>query len=147
MASTLKLEIVTPEAVAYSEPVDMVVLPGAAGEMGVLAGHEPLMTTIVPGELRVIKGGEETVMAIGSGFAEVTGETVRVLADMAIRADDIDEAAAIEARKLAEQRLAQKLTEEEVATVEASLQKALVQIEVKHRHRGQHTGGRHAANK
>ena len=69
MPSTLKLEIVTPEAIAYSEQVDMVVLPGAAGELGVLAGHEPLMTTIVPGELRVIKDGEETVMAIGSGFA------------------------------------------------------------------------------
>jgi F-type H+-transporting ATPase subunit epsilon len=138
MASTLKLEIVTPEAVAYSEPVDMVVLPGAAGELGVLAGHEPLMTTIVPGELRVIRGGEETVMAVGTGFAEVTGETVRVLADMALRADQIDEAAAIEARKRAEQRLAEKLSDEEIAIVEASLQKALVQIEVKRRHRGQH---------
>jgi F-type H+-transporting ATPase subunit epsilon len=137
MASLLKLEIVTPEAVAYSEPVDMVVLPGAAGEMGVMAGHEPLMTTIVPGELRVIKGGEETVMAIGTGFAEVTGETVRVLADMALRADQIDEATAIEARKRAEQRLAEKLSEEEIAIVEASLQKALVQIEIKRRHRGQ----------
>lgn len=137
MATTLKLEIVTPEAVAYSEQVDMVVLPGAAGELGVLAGHEPLMTTIVPGELRVIRGSEETVMAIGSGFAEITGETVRILADMALRAEEIDEAAAIEARKLAEQRLAGKLSDEEIATVEASLQKALAQIEVKRRHRGQ----------
>jgi F-type H+-transporting ATPase subunit epsilon len=139
MASTLKLEIVTPEAVAYSERVDMVVLPGAAGELGVLAGHEPLMTTIIPGELRVIRGSEETTMAVGSGFAEITGESVRILADMAVRADDIDEAAAIEARKRAEQRLAQKLSDEEIATVEASLQKAVTQIEVKRRHRGQHT--------
>jgi len=133
----LKLEIVTPEAVAYSETVDMVVLPGAAGELGVLAGHEPLMTTIVPGELRVIRGSEETVMAVGTGFAEITGESVRVLADMALRTDQIDEAAAVEARKRAEQRLAEKLSDEEIAIVEASLQKALVQIEVKRRYRGQ----------
>lgn len=148
MATTLKLEIVTPEAVAYSETVDMVVLPGAAGEMGVLAGHEPLMTTVVPGELRVIRGSEETVLAVGSGFAEVTGETVRVLADMALRADQIDEAAAIEARKRAEQRLAEKLSDEEIAIVEASLQKALIQIEVKRRHRGQPAaGGQHVSHK
>ena len=147
MATTLKLEIVTPEAVAYSERVDMVVLPGAAGEMGVLAGHEPLMTIIVPGELRILRGSEETVMAIGPGFAEITGETVRVLSDMAIRAADIDEAAAIEARKLAEQRLAQKLSDEEIATVEASLQKAVIQIEVKRRHRGQATSHGSAQHK
>jgi F-type H+-transporting ATPase subunit epsilon len=144
----LKLEIVTPEAVAYSETVDMVVLPGAAGELGVLAGHEPLMTTVVPGELRVIRGGEETVMAIGSGFAEITGESVRVLADMAVRAEEIDEAAAIEARKRAEQRLAEKLSDEEIITVEASMQRALIQIEVKRRHRGQHAGhGQHSHQK
>ncbi|MBI5821647.1 MAG: ATP synthase F1 subunit epsilon [Verrucomicrobia bacterium] len=137
MASLLKLEIVTPEAIAYSEQVDMVVLPGAAGELGVLAGHEPLMTTIVPGELRITKDGEETVMAIGSGFAEITGEAVRVLADMALRAESIDEVAAIDARKRAEQRLAQKLSDEEVVTVEASMQKAIALIEVKRRHRGQ----------
>ncbi|MCX6898470.1 MAG: F0F1 ATP synthase subunit epsilon [Verrucomicrobia bacterium] len=148
MASTLKLEIVTPEAVAYSETVDMVVLPGAAGELGVLAGHEPLMTTVVPGELRVIRGSEETVMAIGSGFAEITGETVRVLADMALRAEEIDEAAAIEARKRAEQRLAEKLSDEEIVTVEASLQKALIQLEVKRRYRGQPTAhGQHSHQK
>ena len=144
MASTLKLEIVTPEAVAYSEQVDMVVIPGAAGEFGVLAGHEPLMTTLVPGELRVIRGGEETVMAIGTGFAEITGEAVRVLSDMALRAEAIDEAAAEAARKRAEQRLAEKLSDEEIATVEASLQKALIQLQVKHRHRDHHTaGGQH----
>ena len=148
MASLLKLEIVTPEAVAYSETVDMVVLPGAAGELGVLAGHEPLMTTVVPGELRINRGGEETVLAVGSGFAEITGETVRVLADMALRADQIDEAAAVEARKRAEQRLAEKLGDEEIATVEASLQKALVQIEVKRRYRGQPAAhGQHSQHK
>ena len=140
MATTFKLEIVTPEAVAYSEDVDMVVVPGADGEFGVLAGHEPLMSTIVPGELRITKDGEETAMAIGTGFAEVTGETVRVLSDMALRAEEIDEAAAEAARQRAEQRLAEKLSDEEIATVEASLQKALAQIEVKRRHRGQPTG-------
>src|SRR5438045_9265131 len=97
MAATLKLEIVTPEKKAYSEDVEMVTLPGSEGELGVYPNHVPLLTTIHPGELRVLKGGRETFLAIWEGFVEITGATVSVLTDMALEATAIDEAAAEEA--------------------------------------------------
>lgn len=135
MAATLRLEIVTPEARTYSDDVETVVIPGTDGEFGVLPGHEPLMTSIEAGELRIVKDGKEIALAVGQGFAEVTGDRVSVLTDMALRADAIDEAAAEAARKRAEEALAQKLGSEEQALVEASLQKALAQLHVKRRHR------------
>src|SRR5256885_9764791 len=91
--ATLKLEIVTPEAKVYSEDVDMVVLPGIEGEMGIYPMHVPLMTELKPGELRVLKSGLETAMAVGEGFVEVTGTHVFVLTDMAIAESAIDETA------------------------------------------------------
>lgn len=135
MAATLKLEIVTPEARTFSDEVETVVIPGTAGEFGVLPGHEPLMTSIEAGELRIVKDGKEIALAVGQGFAEVTGDRVSVLTDMALRADAIDEAAAEAARKRAEEALSQKLGAEEHALTEASLQKALAQLHVKRRHR------------
>ena len=94
MAKTLRLEIVTPEAKAYSEDVDMVVIPGRDGELGVYPQHVPLLTTIKPGELRVFKGGVQTSLAVGDGFAEITGDAISVLTDMAMESSAIDEAAA-----------------------------------------------------
>ena len=94
MARTLRLEIVTPEAKAYSEDVEMVVLPGTDGELGVYPQHVPVLTTLKPGELRVLKGGRETSLAVGEGFAEITGESISVLTDMALESSAIDEAAA-----------------------------------------------------
>ena len=90
MAATLKLEIVTPEKTAYSEDVEMVTLPGSEGELGVYPNHVPLLTTIHPGELRVLKSGKETFLAIGEGFVEITGTTVSVLTDMALDVTAID---------------------------------------------------------
>jgi len=131
MASTLKLEIVTPDAKVYSEDVDMVTLPGVEGEMGIYPQHVPLMTQLTAGEIIVRKGTEEFFLAVGDGFVEVTGERVSVLTDMAIQADSIDEAKAEEALRRAEARLLEKLDEEEVATVKASLDHALAQLKVK----------------
>src|SRR3954465_10361275 len=105
MAATLKLEIVTPDAKTYSEDVDMVTLPGVEGEMGIFPMHVPLMTQIVPGEIIVRKGGQDFFLAVGEGFVEITGDAVSILTDMAIKAQDIDEAKADEARKRAEERL------------------------------------------
>ena len=90
MASTLKLEIVTPEGVTYSENVEMVTLPGSEGELGVYPNHVPLLTTLNPGELRVLKGGRESFLAIGEGFVEITGSSVSVLTDMALEATVIE---------------------------------------------------------
>lgn len=135
MANTLKLEIVTPEAKIYSEDVDMVTLPGIEGEMGIYPMHIPLMTQIAHGEIIARKGGVDHYLATGEGFVQITGDRVAILTDMAIKADDIDEAKAEEARKKAEARLAEKLTDEETATVQAALLHSLTQLNVKRRNR------------
>jgi F-type H+-transporting ATPase subunit epsilon len=133
MANTLKLEIVTPDARVYSEDVEMVTLPGVEGEMGILPQHVPLMTQIVAGEIIARKGGQDFFLAIGEGFVEITADRVAILSDMAIRAENIDEAKAEEARKRAETRLAEKLTDEEAAMVSAALAHSLAQLRVKRR--------------
>ncbi|MSU28079.1 MAG: ATP synthase F1 subunit epsilon [Pedosphaera sp.] len=135
MAATLKLEIVTPEAKIYSEDVDMVTLPGIEGEMGIYPMHIPLMTQIAHGEIIARKGGVDHYLATGEGFVQITGDRVAILTDMAIKADDIDEMKAEEARKKAEARLAEKLTDEETATVQAALLHSLTQLNVKRRTR------------
>ena len=132
---SLKLEIVTPEAKIYSEDVDMVTLPGVEGEMGIYPMHIPLMTQIAHGEIVARKGGVDHYLATGEGFVEITGDRVAILTDMAIKSDDIDEAKAEEARKKAEARLAEKLTDEETATVQAALLHSLTQLNVKRRNR------------
>ena len=136
MAATLRLEIVTPEATAYSEDVEMVTLPGSEGELGVYPNHVPLLTTLNPGELRVLKGGKETFLAIGEGFVEITGSSVSILTDMALDPAVIDENAAEAAVERARKAMKEDLGSEEVAAVQASLQKALAQLHVKRRRRG-----------
>ena len=131
--ATLKLEIVTPEEKVYSEDVDMVTLPGIEGELGVYPNHVPLMTQVVAGEVSVRKGAQTEYLAVGEGFVEITGESVSILTDMAIGADKIDLAAAEEARKRAELRLAEKLEDEEVAATNAALAHSLAQLKVKRR--------------
>jgi len=133
MANTLKLEIVTPDAKVFSEDVEMVTLPGVEGEMGIYPNHVPLLTQIVPGEITARKGGKDLFLAIGEGFVEVTGNQVVILSDMAIRAENIDEAKAEEARRRAEARLAEKLDDEEAAAVQASLMHSTAQLKVKRR--------------
>ncbi len=133
MAATLKLEIVTPEAKTYSEDVEMVTLPGVEGEMGIYPMHVPLMTQIVAGEVTVRKGGQDFFLAVGEGFVEITADKVAIMTDMAIRADDIDEAKAEEARKRAEARLSEKLDDEEAALVSAAMMHSLAQLKVKRR--------------
>jgi F-type H+-transporting ATPase subunit epsilon len=132
--ATLKLEIVTPEAKIFSQDVEIVFVPGVEGELGILPKHVPLMTMIKPGELRVSSGGKETFMAVGDGFVEVTGESVTVLTDMAVDEQAIDESAAEAAVKRAQEALrTESLGGEEVASVQAALQKSLAQLHVKRR--------------
>jgi F-type H+-transporting ATPase subunit epsilon len=133
MAATLKLEIVTPEGKVYSEDVEMVTLPGTEGELGVFPLHTPLMTQIVAGELAARKGGQDFFLAVGEGFAEITGDHVCILTDMAIKAGDIDERKAEEARQRAEVRLREKLSDGEEAMVKAALAHSMAQIKVKRR--------------
>ncbi|HEY2328224.1 MAG TPA: F0F1 ATP synthase subunit epsilon [Verrucomicrobiae bacterium] len=135
MAATLKLEIVTPEAKIFSDDVELVSFTGADGDMGIYPEHMPLMTQLVAGEIIVRKDAEDIYIVVGDGFVQVTGDRVAILTDMAVKADDIDEAAAQQALKKAEERLAQKLTDEEAATVEAALAHATAQLKVKLRHK------------
>ena len=134
--ATLRLEIVTPEATTYSEDVEMVVLPGSEGELGVYPKHVPLLTTVKPGELRIFKDGRTTSLAIGEGFVEITGEAVSVLTDMALESEKIDEAAAEAAVARAQAAMKEDHGAEEVAAIQASMQKALAQLHVKRRRRG-----------
>ena len=136
MATMLKLEIVTPDAQVFSEDVEMVTLPAVEGEMGVYPQHIPVLTEIVPGELIARKAGRDYLLAVGEGFVEVTGERVAVMTDMAIRAENIDEARVEEARRRAEARLAEQLDDEEAAIVSAALAHSLAQLKVKRRQHG-----------
>ena len=133
MAATLKLEIVTPDSVVYSEDVHMVTLPAIEGQIGVYPMHIPLLTQIVPGEIIVLKDGQESFLAVGEGVVEVTAHRVAIVTDMAIPADHIDEAKVEEARQRAAARLQDKLSDEEVATINASLARSLAQLHVKRR--------------
>jgi F-type H+-transporting ATPase subunit epsilon len=135
MADTLKLEIVTPLGMAYSKDVDMVILSGVEGRMGILPHHVRLMTQLLPGELIVRKDGHDEPLAVGEGLVEITGKSVSIVTNMAVAARDIDEAKAEEARQRAAARLREKLSSEEVASVNAALVHSLAQLRVKRRHR------------
>jgi F-type H+-transporting ATPase subunit epsilon len=129
--SSIKLDVVTAERVVYAEEVDMVVAPGVEGQLGILPHHAPLMTTLQAGELRIRKGGEEISLAISGGFLEVRPDRVVVLADAAERAEEIDIARAEEAKRRAQERLAQRQAPEiDGARAEASLRRALARLKV-----------------
>jgi F-type H+-transporting ATPase subunit epsilon len=135
MTNTIKLEIVTPDATVYSDDVEMVTLPAVEGQMGVLPQHVRLMTKLVPGELIVRKSGRDDYLAVGEGLVEMTNERLSILTNMAIPVESIDEAVAEEARQRAAARLQEKLSVEEVASVNAALARSLAQLNVKRRHR------------
>ncbi|HZB96427.1 MAG TPA: F0F1 ATP synthase subunit epsilon [Herpetosiphonaceae bacterium] len=132
----IHLEIVTAERTVLSDNVDQINAPGAAGRMGVLPRHEPLMTMLVPGELTIIKNGESTPFAVSGGFMEVLPDRVTILADTAERADEIDEARADAARKRAEELLQERRSEQETIMAEAQLRRAMVRLRVARLKRG-----------
>jgi len=135
MSETLRLEIVTPEAIVFSEDVDMVTLPGVEGQMGIYPHHVRLITQIEPGEIIVSKDGQDRFLAVGEGLVEVSDSRVSIVTDMAIPAENIDQARAEEARARAAARLLEKISDEEVATVNASLARSLAQLHVRKRRR------------
>ncbi|PYX46958.1 MAG: ATP synthase F1 subunit epsilon [Acidobacteria bacterium] len=135
MSATIKLEIATPEAMVYADDVEMVTIPGADGQMGILPEHTRLMTYLVPGEMIIRKSGHDDFLAIGEGLVEITNSRILIATNMAISLDQIDESAAEEARQRAAARLREKLSSEEVASVNASLTRAVAQLHVKRRHR------------
>ncbi len=133
MDNTLRLEIVTPDATVYSEDVDMVTLPAVEGQIGILPRHVPLMTHMVAGEIIVRKNGQDSFLVVGEGFVEVTGDHVAILTDLAIDAENLDEATAEEARQQAEAHLRERMSSEELASVNAAVARSLAHLRVKRR--------------
>ncbi|MBM4462125.1 MAG: F0F1 ATP synthase subunit epsilon [Chloroflexi bacterium] len=133
--ATLKLEIVTAERMTYSGEVDIVIAPGAAGQLAILPHHAPLMTMLEPGELCIRKGGEESFIAITGGFLEVLDNRVVILADAAERAEDIDLARATAAKERAQERLKAGVTDADHARAEAALRRSLARLKVAERRR------------
>jgi len=138
MANTIHVDVVSAEEQIYSGEAEFVVLPGMMGELGIYPRHTPLFTQIKPGSVRIkpLNGAEELVFVQG-GFLEVQPNVVTVLADTAIRAKDLDEKSALEAKRAAEEAMQNKTSKEEIAHAEAELAAALAQIEAirKLRHR------------
>ena len=133
MAITVQCDIVSAEEELFSGLVEMVVAHGHMGDLGILPGHTPLISTIKPGPVRVIKqGGGEEVYYISGGFIEVQPYTVKVLADTAIRAADLDEAAALEAKKVAEQALVNQSADFDYAAAAVRLAEAAAQLRTIH---------------
>ncbi|MGE5816167.1 MAG: ATP synthase F1 subunit epsilon [Acidobacteriota bacterium] len=135
MADTLRLEIVTPAGTAFAADVHMVTLPAVDGQIGVYPHHVRLLTQLVPGEIIVNTQDSESSLAVGEGMVEVTDRRVSIVTDMAIPAEHIDEAMVEEARARAAARLQEKISDEEVASVNASLARSLAQLQVRRRRR------------
>jgi F-type H+-transporting ATPase subunit epsilon len=134
----LQLEIVSPERRAYADEVDMVIVPGIDGELGILPRHTPLISALGTGELRIKKGGTEQILFISGGFVEVRPDKVVVMADLAEHSEEIDEQRAVQARKQAEAELERAQQPADIARVRAALQTALMRerIAVRRRSRG-----------
>ncbi len=133
----LQLEIVSPERRAFTDEVDMVVVPGIDGQLGILPHHTPLISALGIGELRIKKGGTEQSMLISGGFVEVRPDKVIVMADLAEHSDEIDEQRAIEARRQAEEQLEEAKDPVDLARVRAALQTALMRERIAVRRRSQ----------
>jgi len=129
MAMTVQCDIVSAEREIFSGLVEMVIATGSLGEVGITYGHAPLLTGIKPGPVRLIKqGGAEEIFFVSGGYLEVQPYHVTVLADTALRADDMDEAAALEAQQLAQQQLSEQSNEIDFQRAAAQLAEASAQL-------------------
>ena len=126
----LHLEIVTAERLVLSDDVDQVNAPTKDGRVGILPRHMPLLTVLTEGELSIIKGGVRTEFAVFGGFMEVLPDRVTILADACDRSDEIDLERAEEAKRRAEERLASRKSNQDMALAEADLRRALLQIKM-----------------
>ncbi len=129
MSMTLHVDIVSAEAEIYSGTVTMVFAPAEMGEVGIAPRHAPMLTRLKPGEVRVqTQEGEEQSFFVSGGLLEVQPHVVTVLADTAIRAHDLDEAAALEAKERAEQMLSDKQADIDYARAQAELVESMAQL-------------------
>jgi F-type H+-transporting ATPase subunit epsilon len=138
MASTVHCSIVSAEHEIFSGMVEMVVATGTIGELGILPGHTPLLSGVRPGPVRLkLEGGEEEVFFASGGFIEVQPTSITILADTAVRADDLDEAAALEAQRKAERELADNRSDIDFARVNSELAEQAAMLRTIRKHREQ----------
>ena len=135
MAGKLRLVVVTPEGKTFDDDVEQVVMPGVEGQLGILPGHVPLLTAIQPGELVLKAGSRGDELAVGGGFAEITGDRVTIMTDMAVKPEDIDEHAVERALESAKQALLEKKAGPEAAELMALIQRSTAQLELKRKRR------------
>jgi len=136
MASqTLNLEIITQEKKVFADQVHLVLAPSTQGQIGILPGHIGLLTKLDPGELFILKGPKMTVLAVTGGFLDVHDNKVVIMADSAVRVDDISIAKVEAAKKQAEESLKQKLSTREFALAEAGLRRAVLELKVARKRR------------
>ena len=129
MANTIQVEIVSAEEEVWSGEGTMIFAPAEMGEIGIAPQHAPLLTRLKPGEIRVQQeSGEEQFFFVSGGILEVQGHVVTVLSDAALRAGDLDEAAALEAQKRAEQAMSDRSSDIDLAKAKAELVQAAAQI-------------------
>lgn len=138
MASTVHCSIVSAEKEIFSGTVEMVVANGTEGELGILPGHTPLLSGVKPGPVRLrLEGGEEEIFFASGGYIEIQPHAITILADTAIRADDIDEAAAVEAQQKAQRELAENRSEIDFARVNSDLAEQAAMLRTIRKHREQ----------
>jgi F-type H+-transporting ATPase subunit epsilon len=129
MAATVQCDIVSAEKEIFSGSVEMVIATGSLGELGILPGHTPVLTAIKPGPVRLIlEGGEEETFFASGGFLEIQPNSITILADTAVRADDLDEAATLMAQQKAERELADSADRIDFAKAQAELMESAAQI-------------------
>lgn len=131
MAMTMHVDVVSAEAEIFSGPATMLFAPGVMGELGIMPRHAPLLTRIKPGEVRVQTpdSEEELIFYVSGGMLEIQPQAVTVLADTALRAHDIDEAAALEAKERAEKLLEDQKDDVDYASASAELAEAMAQLQ------------------
>jgi F-type H+-transporting ATPase subunit epsilon len=128
--TTMHVEVVTAERELYNGEADELIAPGTEGELGILPRHAALLTTLKPGQLRIKLNGAEEPLFVSGGFLEVSNNQATVLADTAEHAEEIDQARAEEARRRAQERLAQTTSNTERAELQAALQRAIERLRV-----------------
>ena len=126
--STIQVDVVSAEAEVFSGMAEFVALPGESGELGILPGHTPLITRIKPGAVRIQNGDKEELVFVADGILEVQPNAVTILADTAIRGNDLDEARALEAKARAEENLKENASDVDYARAQAELSVAVAQL-------------------